>query len=76
MRVPALLALALVGCAHARPTRAIDPEPALAAWRQAIATHDPHAAYPLLSSALRARTSEADFAISRAVRSSRYVGRG
>jgi len=63
MRVPALLALALFGCAHAKPTRAIDPEPALAAWRAAIAAHDPHAAYKLLSSSLRARASEADFVL-------------
>ncbi len=37
--------------------------PALARWRQAIAKNDPHAAYALLSSALRARTSEADFTL-------------
>jgi hypothetical protein len=65
MRASALLLLAILGCAHAPPpaTRASDPEPALAAWRQAIAKNDPHAAYQLLSSALRTRVTEADFAL-------------
>ena len=58
----------MIGCAHHRPAAppaaaASDPEPALAAWRQAIAKGDAHAAYKLLSSSLRARVSEADFAL-------------
>jgi hypothetical protein len=64
MRSALLLAAAALGCAHLPPPgRASDPEPALAAWRQAIAARDPHAAYALLSSSLRARLSEADFAL-------------
>ncbi|MDB4969404.1 MAG: hypothetical protein JWN44_5093 [Myxococcales bacterium] len=63
MRALAILALAAAGCAHAPRPRAIDPEPALAAWRQAIRAHDAHAAYALLSSSLRARISEPDFAL-------------
>jgi hypothetical protein len=35
----------------------------LAAWQQAIAKNDAHAAYALLSSSLRARVSESDFAL-------------
>lgn len=63
MRAVPILALVAIGCAHRAAPSAIDPDPALAAWRQAIAAHDPHAAYKLLSSSLRARTSEADFAL-------------
>jgi hypothetical protein len=65
MRASVLAMLAALGCAHAPPpaTRSSDPEPALVAWREAIAKNDPHAAYRLLSSALRARVSEADFAL-------------
>jgi hypothetical protein len=66
MRAGAWQMLAAIGCAHASAPRApttIDPEPALVAWRQAIAHHDAPAAYRLLSTALRARTSEADFAL-------------
>lgn len=61
---PAVMAAAL-GCAHAPPPIApsSDPEPALVAWRQAIAKGDAHAAYALLSSSLRARVSESDFAL-------------
>lgn len=59
--------VAAVGCAH-RPSSApaaapSDPEPALVAWRQAIAMGDAHAAYKLLSSSLRAHVSESDFAL-------------
>jgi len=58
----------LVGCAHRPPAPAAaatssDPEPALVAWRQAVAKGDAHAAYKLLSSSLRARISESDFAL-------------
>src|SRR4051812_23840431 len=62
--VLAMLA-ALGGCAHKPPPAAAsaDPEPALVAWRQAIAKGDAHAAYGLLSSSLRARVSETDFAL-------------
>jgi hypothetical protein len=63
MRASLLVAVVLAGCAHARAPRAIAPEPTLAAWRQAIARHDPHAAYRLLSSSLRARWSENDFVV-------------
>lgn len=64
LAVPAMLAA--LGCAHAPPAASrpsVDPEPALAAWRRAIAANDAHAAYALLSSSLRARVSEADFAL-------------
>lgn len=64
MRGSALVLLLAVGCAHAPSrSRALDPEPAIAAWRDAIARNDPHAAYLLLSSSLRARLSEADFTL-------------
>ena len=65
MRASLLAMIAAVGCAHAPPPAApsSDPEPALVAWRQAIAKGDAHAAYALLSSSLRARVSEADFAL-------------
>ena len=55
-----------IGCAHApraASRSSADPEPALAAWRKAIAANDAHAAYALLSSSLRARVSEPDFAL-------------
>ena len=64
MRASVLVMLAALGCAHAPPpSRASDPEPVLAEWREAIAKNDAHAAYRLLSSSLRARVSEADFAL-------------
>jgi hypothetical protein len=65
MRAAPILALVAlgVGCTHTPAPRAIDPAPALSAWRRAISARDPHAAYRLLSSALRARTSEADFVL-------------
>lgn len=66
MRAVLVVVAAALGCAHAPPpTRAssADPEPALVAWRAAIAKNDSHAAYQLLSSSLRARTSEQDFAL-------------
>jgi hypothetical protein len=63
MRVCALAVVATLGCAHRAPPRTIDPDPALAAWSQAIARNDAHAAYHLLSSSLRERQSEADFAL-------------
>ncbi len=57
--------LAAAGCAHhaAAPRPSADLEPALAAWQKAIAANDAHAAYALLSSSLRARLSESDFAL-------------
>jgi len=59
--------VAAIGCAHrpSSPPAAApsDPEPALAAWRQAVAKGDAHAAYKLLSSSLRGRVSESDFAL-------------
>ena len=59
-----LVTLPALGCAHlAPPLRTSDPEPMLTEWRQAIARSDPHAAYRLLSSSLRTRLSEADFAL-------------
>jgi hypothetical protein len=66
MRPLLVVLAAALGCAHAPPpTRASanDPEPTLSAWREAIAKNDAHAAYPLLSSSLRARVSENDFAL-------------
>jgi hypothetical protein len=70
MRVVFVLVAAALGCAHAppatrapAPSSAADPEPALIAWRDAIAKNDAHAAYQLLSSSLRARVSENDFAL-------------
>ena len=64
MRASVLVMLAALGCAHAPPpSRASDPEPMLAEWREAIAKNDAPAAYRLLSSSLRARVSEADFAL-------------
>ena len=65
MRAPIVAMLAAFGCAHApaasRPSA--DPEPALVAWQKAIADNDARAAYRLLSSSLRARVSESDFAL-------------
>ncbi len=64
MRASILAMLAALGCAHAPPPRAsADLEPALVAWQKAIAANDAHAAYALLSSSLRARVSESDFAL-------------
>jgi hypothetical protein len=66
MRASILAMLALVGCAHRPPaSRAptADPEPALAAWRDAIAKNDPHAAYELLSAPLRIRITAEEFAL-------------
>ncbi len=64
MRALALVAFVAAGCAHAPArSRAIDPEPTLAAWRDAVARNDAHAAYRLLASSLRARLSEADFTL-------------
>ncbi|HEY2744089.1 MAG TPA: hypothetical protein VGL86_05685 [Polyangia bacterium] len=66
MRASILVMLALLGCAHRQPSSrapTADPEPALAAWRDAIAKNDPRAAYPLLSSSLRARITADDFAL-------------
>ena len=65
MRASILAMLAALGCAHAPPPArpSADPEPALTAWRQAIAANDAHAAYALLSSSLRARVSESDFTL-------------
>ncbi|HEX8951988.1 MAG TPA: hypothetical protein VF945_09090 [Polyangia bacterium] len=65
MRASILAMLAALGCAHAPPPSRLpaDPEPTLAAWQRAIAAGDAHAAYRLLSSSLRARTSEADFTL-------------
>jgi hypothetical protein len=61
VRALAVVAVLLIGCAHRRTP--LDPEPTLAAWRDAIARNDPHAAYALLSSSLKARLKEADFAL-------------
>ena len=67
MRPSILVAiLALGGCAHRTPsTRAptSDPEPAVTAWRQAIAKNDPQAAYQLLSAPLRLRITAEEFAL-------------
>jgi hypothetical protein len=70
MRALLVVLAAALGCAHAPlSTRtsarspAADPEPALVAWREAIAKNDAHAAYQVLSSSLRARVSENDFAL-------------
>src|SRR5438270_8488322 len=70
MRALVVVVATAIGCAHAPPSSrawarpaASDPEPALAAWRAAIAKNDAHAAYRLLSSSLRARVSENDFAL-------------
>lgn len=70
MRALVVVVAAALGCAHAPPSSrgaarspADDPEPALVAWREAIAKNDAHAAYQLLSSSLRARVSESDFAL-------------
>jgi hypothetical protein len=63
MRACTLFALASLGCAHRALPPSIDLEPALAAWSQAIAKNDAHTAYRLLSSSLRARQNEADFAL-------------
>ena len=66
MRASIVVAATMLGCAHApapSPHPTADPEPALAAWRRAIAANDAHAAYALLSSSLRARVSEPDFAL-------------
>ncbi|MCA1663295.1 MAG: hypothetical protein LC659_03340 [Myxococcales bacterium] len=71
MRALLVVSAAALGCAHAAPpatpgtprSPADDAEPALAAWRDAIAKNDAHAAYRLLSSSLRARVSENDFAL-------------
>lgn len=63
MRVCALAVVAVLGCAHRPPPRAIDPDAALGAWSRAIARGDAHAAYGLLCSSLRERQSEADFAL-------------
>jgi hypothetical protein len=70
MRALLVVVAAALGCAHAPPSTrasvrssAADPEPALIAWREAIAKNDAHAAYQLLSSSLRARVSENDFAL-------------
>jgi hypothetical protein len=59
---PVALAIVLVGCAH-HPSTRVDPQPTLHAWSEAIAHNDPHAAYALLSSSLKARLSEADFTL-------------
>jgi hypothetical protein len=56
------LAILAIGCAHPGQ-RPRDPSPTLHAWSAAIARNDPHAAYQLLSSSLRARLSEADFTL-------------
>ncbi len=66
MRASILAMLALVGCAHRPPASRAptsDPEPALAAWRDAIAKNDPHAAYELLSAPLRVRITAEEFAL-------------
>ena len=66
MRAPILAMLALFGCAHRTPaSRAAtaDPEPAIAAWRDAIAKNDPHAAWALLAAPLRARIHAEEFAL-------------
>lgn len=66
MRASIVLVLLALGCAHAPRTAhapSSDPEPALAAWRDAIAKNDPRAAYQLLSASLRARTSAEDFTL-------------
>jgi hypothetical protein len=65
MRAGLVVLAAALGCAHAPPpTRpSADPEPALTAWRDAVAKDDPHAGYTLLSSSLRARVSETEFAL-------------
>jgi len=67
MRASILVVLAAsVGCAHAPPKSpppTSDPEPALAAWRGAIAKNDPRAAYQLLSTSLRARITAEEFAL-------------
>src|SRR5260370_2218965 len=61
MRLVAL-AIVVVGCAHRPPAR-LDPQLTLHAWSEAIAHNDPHTAYALLSSSLKARLSEADFTL-------------
>jgi hypothetical protein len=64
MRACALLLLAALGCAHApraAPSRTADPAATLRAWSDAIARDDPHAAWRLLSPALRAHLGESDF---------------
>ena len=66
MRAPILAMLLALGCAHRLPAArapSSDPEPALTAWRDAIAKNDPRAAWQLLSAPLRARTSAEDFAL-------------
>ena len=66
MRACALLWLAALGCAHAprsTPPRAADPAPTLRAWADAVARDDPHAAWRLLSPALRAHLGESDFVL-------------
>jgi hypothetical protein len=64
VRALPVIALVIVGCAHGpHRSRALDPEPTLAAWRDAIARNDPHAAYALLSSSLKTRMRESDFAL-------------
>jgi hypothetical protein len=61
MRLVALTIL-MVGCAHRPPAR-IDPQLTLHAWSEAIAHNDPHTAYGLLSSSVKARLSEPDFTL-------------
>ena len=64
MRRAALLAVTVtLGCAHAPPHPTADPAPLLSAWAQAIAADQPAAGWKLLSSALRARGNENDFAL-------------
>ena len=65
MRASIVAMLAALGCAHTPPAPrpGADPEPALTSWQKAIADNDAHAAYRLLSSSLRARIGESDFAL-------------
>jgi hypothetical protein len=65
MRAAVVALAAALGCAHAPPPSrpSADPEPALSARQRAIVKDDAHAAYALLSSSLRARVSETEFAL-------------